>query len=564
MKSPEKPRHVDSRITHVDLLEAFGNPAGIDDLASLRAWVGRDRREALWPAELWAAAARGTAEADAVIAAADALRHTPPDVTGAGLGRSQRYGFHYLGWLQPSVQAWALTGDKAYAGTFADLFGQWVERRDGLVGEWPGLDLVWYSLGTWARARLLLPALDAFGDALPDRTWAQAMGTVVGGARWAYDEHDAFRHGNWQLVSASQLLHVGAIYPRLVEADAWVRRGRQRLVEHLDRDFYADGGHYERSPGYHAMCLEAVQLAAAVDKRYLEGGLDRHPRIASMHAWLRELTSSDGWVPHLQDSGIVWSGPLMERGSELLSEDVTVSAAPTKSVLLAESGYAVLRAADLRVVVNCGPYVEHELESHSHRAVLDFVLEGRGRPLLWEAGGPPSYDDPRYQPWFQSARGHNVLLVDGRDLGTDRDVVVEEFGESPEAVTFTGRHRANGVPHRRQLVLVRTEPSYLVVRDTVEAEGHHSYELLLHAPEPWTEADGYWRTASIRVWVDDRAPTAAATSQGEARLPNPHSRSADYAPLYTLTLTRTVGAFTTVVAPIVDDRAWSVDWRALP
>ena len=34
-------------------------------------------------------------------------------------------------------------------------------------------------------------------------------------------------------------------------------------------------------------------------------------------------------------------------------------------------------------MLNCGPYVEHELESHSHHAALDLVLWGHGAPLAW-------------------------------------------------------------------------------------------------------------------------------------------------------------------------------------
>ena len=76
-------------------------------------------------------------------------------------------------------------------------------------------------------------------------------------------------------------------------------------------------------------------------------------------------------------------------------------------------------------MINHGPQIEHELESHSHRAVLDLVLDGWGEPLLWEAGGPPSYDDPGYLSWYQSGRGHNTVLVDDRELSTDRRVSVD-------------------------------------------------------------------------------------------------------------------------------------------
>src|SRR5699024_2624396 len=75
----------------------------------------------------------------------------------------------------------------------------------------------------------------------------------------------------------------------------------------------------------------------------------------------------------------------------------------TSAVVLPDSSYTILTTVrDVRAVINHGPHIEHELESHSHRAVLDLVLDRAGVPLLWEAGGPPHYDDPHYQSWFQA------------------------------------------------------------------------------------------------------------------------------------------------------------------
>lgn len=581
---PEKARHIDDRITRIgfdDLVEAFGRPVGVTDLGSLRLWVAAESRTALWPVGRWADAWLGTDEAAAAIAAADALREDPPDVTGAHLGRSARYGHHYLGWLRPAVQAWELTGDEAYVHTFEKLFLKWAREKDGLVGEWPGLDLIWYSLGTWARAALLLPALDSLRRSpLSDECWGEIMAALIGGARWAYDEHDAFRHGNWQFVSASHLLHVGAVYPQLMEAAAWRERGRERLVEHLDQDIRADGGHHERSPGYHSMCLDAVQLALAVDELHLQTGLAEHPKVRAMHHWLLELTSNGGWAPHLQDSGIVWSGPALLRGGLLLDDPELVRAAerwlpeervlrelaalPTRvaerrptswpkpheprSVLLPDSGYAVLRANDLRVVVNCGPYVEHELESHSHNAVLDFVVDHAGEPLLWEAGGPPDYDDPTYQTWYRAARGHNTVVVDGGDLCPDRDAVVETFRETAEVAVLTARHRGYGFTQQRTFVLVRTDPAYLVVRDTTEDDTDRTYELHLHSPKPWRGKGDEWESG-VRAWLVGAADDPTALTNGVARIPDQDTGTAAYGPLHTLGWQRTRGDFTTVLAP---------------
>jgi hypothetical protein len=574
--SVEKPRHIDGRINRIgtdDLLKAFGSPA--TDLAGLRAFVGAQLQRPAWPLPEWAAATKFMP--DAVLAAAAPLLDGV-DATGRGLGRSQLYGFHYLGWLAPGVQAWLLTGDLRYLQAFEQHLDDWVSQRDSVVGEWPGLDVIWYSLGTWARCRSLLPTLEVLTDSpLSDRVWGRLVATLIGGARWAYDEHDVFRHGNWQLVCATELLHISAVLPSLVESAAWAERARQRIEEHLVLDVYPDGGHYERSPGYHRMVLTALQTAARIDP-----AVAAHPRFAAMHTWMCELVSSGGWLPHLQDSGIEWPAASLLRGSYLLNDPVLAQVAtqwlspaefaaevatfPTEpewvlpaavpdlppATVLPESGYTILRGTDWRAVINHGSHIEHELESHSHRAVLDFVLDGWDQPLLWEAGGPPSYDDPAYLTWYQSGRGHNTVLVDDQELSTDRGVVVDPLIDTGVVAVFSARHHGNGLPQSRTIAMVREEPSYVVVSDSAGA-GPHSFRANWHALHPWRQVGPLAYDAAAPdgpgLLLIEAGEATVTTEEGVARRPVLGARVAEYGPLHSLTLTRSTGDFTTVLVP---------------
>ncbi|MEU8221284.1 heparinase II/III family protein [Kribbella sp. NPDC048915] len=579
--SIENPRHIDGRINRIgtdELLKAFGSPAA--DLAGLRAYVGQQLQRPAWPLPEWAEATRSTPGADAVLTAAAPLLDGV-DVTGRGLGRSQLYGFHYLGWLAPGARAWLLTGDERYLRAFEQHLDEWVSQRDTVVGEWPGLDVIWYSLGTWARCRSLLPTLEVLtASPLSDRVWGRLVATLLGGARWSYDEHDVFRHGNWQLVCATELLHISAVLPCLVESAAWAERARKRIEEHLELDIYPDGGHYERSPGYHGMVLTALQTAARIDP-----AVAAHPRFAAMHTWLCELVSSGGWLPHLQDSGIEWPAVSLLRGSYLLNDPVlaqvaaqwlspsefaaevaTFPARPERAewlqdaavpelppaTVLRESGYTILRGAELRAVINHGPHVEHELESHSHRAVLDLVLDGWQQPLLWEAGGPPSYDDPGYQSWYQSGRGHNTVVVDDQELSTDRGVAVDPLVDTGMVAVFSGRHHGNGLEQSRTIAMVRQEPSYVVVTD--HADGSNDFRAHWHALHPWREMAPLTYDAAAPngpglLLIDTGGPAATSLTEGVARRPVLERRVGEYGPLHSLTLSRSSGNFTTVLVP---------------
>lgn len=594
---PEQPPHLGDEVTAVGpdrVLAAFTEPGrrAATTIGELRSTI--EFVDPQWSLTDWVRGAAGTVEADRAVTAARTLVDEPFDVTGAGLGRSERYGFHYLRWLTPLPKAWLLTGDPQFVRTFETLVDDWCGARESVTGEWPGLHVVWYSLGIWSRSKVLLPALAAFGSELSDRCWGQVLGTLLGGAAWLAAEHTTFRHGNWQLVAATQLVNLAASFPGLRDAPVWYRLGRQRILDHLELDFHPDGGHYERSPGYHEMCLDALQLAATVDRLHGTGELAEHPRLVQAHRWLCELTTDGGWVPPLQDTPIVFPAPLLQRGALVLADpdlanrakrwltaaewtagslglpaalprpdgwdflpDADDPAGPGEpSRLLPDSGYTILRRPGISLTVNHGHHIEHELESHSHRAILDFVLEHRGTPLLWEAGGPPHYDVPDYLTWYQSARGHNTVLVDEGEPDTDRGVWAAPPIDHPAVTATTSGHHANGFPQRRSFVLCKGS-EHLVVHDRADTTEAHRYTALFHGLHPW-QSDGDAHTSgpvTVQTISMDTTTTRPITadgrtdrSNGRARVPDNASRTAEFADLHTLALHGPTGNLSSVIS----------------
>ncbi|TMR99720.1 heparinase II/III family protein [Nonomuraea basaltis] len=526
----EKPPHVDPvRMRHITdeaLLEALGAAT----VAQARQWR---RPEPVW----------SEPEPDAR-AQADRLLGIQVDFLDKGHGKSRLYGFHYLRWMTPLISAYAETGDPRYAREWDRLFGEWYASRDLVEGDWPGLDVIWYSLGVASRSMYVTRALAVFADepALSDECWLRMTKTVLGGARWVAEEHDEFRHGNWQFATVCELLHVARVFADLPESEEWAEIARARILEHLERDVRDDGGHHERSPGYHGMCLAGLQRAASVDP-----DLVGHPRFRAMHDWLASLTTSGGWIPHLQDSGVVWPAELLLRGERLLGETV----APVRgSHLLEASAYAIFRARTLHTVINYGPYVGHELEPHSHHAAVDFVLSGWGTPLAWEAGGPPSYDDPRYYDWYQATRGHNTLLVPGEEYTEDRKAGCDLFSAGEHVDVFAGHHHGYRARHDRRIVFVRREPSYWLVTDEIDAEAVWQ----LHGTSPWAEhGSGYASSQGPGLLVvPAEPPDEVLFRNGPARIPDPVTRTAEYGEIHSLGLRRRDGRFTVAIFPFTD------------
>lgn len=457
----------------------------------------------------------GTDERERVRRQAEQAADDRRSFTDGGIGRSALYGFHYLMWTVPLLERYLLTADEHWLRRWEEIFLRWYDSRDRVHGEWPGLDVVWYTLGVGVRTPVLIHALHAGHAVLGRQTRMRLLGSVLGGARWLADEHDSFRPGNWQLVGACTLLCTGALFPEFAEADSWVAAGRARITEHLDRDVHPDGGHQERSPGYHRLCLEFLHRAALHAERYLDWPLGADDRVVAMCDWLVAMATPEGWLPPFQDTGHVAAGPSLVLGHRwaakpeykalatatmpVASIDSILAGLPPRDGVPAARAWAEAPAADPRTLgawldgskyfvsrsgrrpgalyaaVNCGPRVGHELESHSHLACLDLVLWGHGQPLAWEAGGPDSYDDPEYHDWFQSPGAHSTVIFDGREPALDGDfpgATVDALVLRPELDLLAAYHDGWGARHRRIFLAVRPDgdlPGYWLLRDEVSA-----------------------------------------------------------------------------------------------
>lgn len=543
-------------------------------------------------------------ERDKYVEEADTLL-SEVDVTGAALGRSARYGWHYLTWLRPLVLAFGATRKTKYAQRFNELFRRWDSKRDQVRGEWPSLDVIWYSLGIAGRNQIILEAFEVIDDALSDEIWARMVKVLLGGSRWSHDEHHTFRHGNWQLACTARLLHVATTFPQFRESGSWQQLAWARIEEHVDRDFYDDGGHYERSPGYHAMCLSLLQNCALIAINSGDRPLFDQAKFERIHTWLAELTDLGGFTYHFQDAGVDWPGLMMLRGAALTGRtrlwqwartwlgdqafraeaDWLPATLPRPAFHHSEPGpaeristhldtskYVIMRAPSstttLTVAVNYGPWVDQELESHSHLAAFDFIMTSRSGILLWEAGGPATYDDPQYHPWYQSTLGHNSVTYRGEDIRPDHRAVLDALRLTPTIDVMEGHHFGYGFRQDRTITVIKTDPAYVVVDDRAEVTVDEAADLVqsFHGIRPWESQDhgpGQFSyvavdgesPARLRIMqIGSGHPTAVST-RGLARVPDPAGQTADYEALYSLSLHSRTGRFTTLLIPMESNEA---------
>ncbi|MCC7358485.1 MAG: alginate lyase family protein [Anaerolineales bacterium] len=491
------------------------------------------RGYAALPAEL--RATRGAP----ILERARVLHTETADYLGARQGQAQLYGLHYFTWLAPLVTAHTLDGDPAHAAAFARHFAAWDAVRDQVAGTIPSLDVIWYTLGLAIRSRAFLDAYAAFHAslALPPALHAGLLKSWLGAARWLAEEHAGFRYGNWQIHGAATLYELGVCLPEFREAAAWQAQGWARLIEHLDLDVYADGGHSERAPSYHAHVLAVYRRVAAVAEQNGRPPLQAHPRFAGLHRWLAEHLNPLGASTNFNDSQVIWVGEWAVPGAVLLADPLlkglaehfaapgdvawTLAGLPDRAggetaaeayarlpapapaaagALQPDSKFALLRDGlapdDLFLAVNYGPLIGHEYESHSHLDALAFVAAGRGAPLALEAGlALDTYDSPRYKTWLRRAAAHNMVSVNDQDPDeAAKDGALLAWDSSPLADVFAAAHTgyaAQGVrAHRRLILFVKGE--YWLIHDALDQTGAPELDWRLFTPHPLEYAAGRW------------------------------------------------------------------------
>jgi hypothetical protein len=427
----------------------------------------------------------------------------------ADWGRSGIYGTHYLAWTESLRKAFEQTGDTRYPECFDDIFNQWYDQRDKLTNPNPNTDVIFYELGVGGRNPRLIDHYYSYRKTgiLSWRTHERMLKTILGGSRWLYklEKEEGYRSGNWQMCGCWALVYAGGLFPEFKEAKAWVNIGVKRLLEHVDRDFYADGCHHERSSGYGGWCTRMSEdlLTFSKNNEHVNVKADIRGRIVQMYDWLLSTATPLGESQGFNDGGFgKQDGPLKNgvsftRNGKYLwtirNRVKSVDGIRPKdpgytSIDQRPSGFAVMRSGwetqAKYMVVNYGPWGG----GHTHNDLLDFGLYAFGKPLAVETARWGPYDNP-LDHYFRSPQAHNQVVVN--DSPMDRvhnkgENVTWATGNSIDffSATNLGYKKEFEIEIQRSITYIK--PDYFLVSDTIlEGVTHKAYTWYLHSPDKW-------------------------------------------------------------------------------
>jgi uncharacterized heparinase superfamily protein len=233
-------------------------------------------------------------------------------------------------------------------------------------------------------------------------------------ARWMARKLEYHLGGNHLLADAKALCFVGWYFTG-PEAEAWRTLGTRLLERELAEQVLTDGGHYERSPMYHAATLEdlldVLNLLATYGKPAPPAWLDTAARMAR---WLDALTQPDGEPAFFNDTacGIAPTRDDLADYAARLSLPRVAGAADFS--IMPDSGYVRVRRAGAWIACDCAPLGPDYLPAPGHADTLSFEFSLGGRRVL-VSSGTSLYGESMVRVRQRGTAAHNTVVVDGQD-----------------------------------------------------------------------------------------------------------------------------------------------------
>ena len=279
------------------------------------------------------------------------------------------------------------------------------------------------------------------------------------------------------------------------EAVEWCTKGKEILISQLKEQILQDGGHYERSPMYHAIILEDVLdcLNLQISIKQQDELFISYFRqtVEKMLGFMAAIVHEDGSLPRFNDTaeGIASSLEQLKLYAARLGVCIKSENGPSDVIEKPYFGLYTILKGNWRCIIDAGPIGPDYQPGHAHCDTLSFELSYNGKLFAVNAG-TYMYAGPE-RNLFRSTRSHNTLEIDGREQheiwstfrvarrGYPRNVSITQ---DQDVVRFRGQHtgyeRLPGRPYHQRMV--QLEESGMIVFDEVISKHKHRVNSYVH------------------------------------------------------------------------------------
>lgn len=371
------------------------------------------------------------------------------------------------------------------------LIHRWLSEHP--AGARPGWDPYPTSLRlvNWIKTAW---ADDAEGRAMFTPDVLDSMATQ---ADWLGRHVEHHLQANHLWANAKALTFAGACFTGRHAGD-WLKQGTDLALRELAEQILPDGGHYERSPMYHAIVLEDVldliQLSQVTPGVLPDRLVERLHEVAPrMLRWLRVMSHPDGDVSFFNDAAFDVAPKLADLESYAHTLHVSMpfdAIAPVE--WLKDSGYVRLTQGPAVAICDVAPIAPDYQPGHTHADTLSFEMSLHGRRAIVNSG-TSTYERNNLRAWQRSTAAHNTVAVEGRNssdvwaafrVGKRARVRDVSVGEGTDGVWATGTHDGYSTWRRPLLHTRRWQltPTTLTVTDHLSSPDREAEASLYLAP----------------------------------------------------------------------------------
>lgn len=287
---------------------------------------------------------------------------------------------------------------------------------------------------------------------------------------------------NHYLKNAVAMLFAGGFFAGS-DGERWLALGIKILREEAEEQMLADGGHYERSPMYHAIVcqdfLDAVNLlsASGIEVRAEVIRLFENKAEAGVQ-YLLDILHPDGEIPLFNDAAFDIAprpADLVAYAERITGRTVRLPQQGPALIEKRETGYYGLRSGGDFFIVDCGPIGPDYQPGHGHCDTLSFELSIDGRRVVVDSG-TYGYENDELRAYLRSTAAHNTVKVEATE-------------QSELWSTFRAGRRARPIEAR-----IACDPSGDIVFTGVHDGYRHLHQRVMHERTlRCSTADSTWR-----------------------------------------------------------------------
>ncbi len=256
-----------------------------------------------------------------------------------------------------------------------------------------------------------------------EQSWLDSLATQLDALSRQVEYHILANH----LFANGKALVFGGAFLKGEDADRWLELGLKILDREISEQFLEDGGHFERSPMYHAILTwdlcDLIQLAEQSGVLQLSARADNWRSVlAKAVGWLRAMVHPDGDISFFNDATLGIAPRLSDIESYAsalgvnLADPVPATSATDgwQPIHLTDSGLVVVSEHTHRhkALLNVAPIKPDYQPGHAHADTLSFELSLFGQRVIVNSG-ISQYGAGAQRLYERSTTAHSTVEIDG-------------------------------------------------------------------------------------------------------------------------------------------------------